>query len=253
MRARWGGRRVGAGRKRRLRHPGPPHVSRTAHQARHPVHVTMRAADSIPSLRTARVFGPLRGALARATKIGFRVVHFSVQQDHVHLIVEADSPRAFENGAWGLAVRTARAINRGARRRGQVWTHRYHHHPLRTPREVRNGLVYVLLNFRKHLRAGPGIDPRSSGPWFTGWRRSARIRSARVRSADVCPVAAPLTWLAAIGWLRAGGPIAPDTGPALSRGSGVRSGVGRRRGPVGLVQQRLAELGRGGGVAQLDD
>jgi REP element-mobilizing transposase RayT len=199
--ARWGGRRVGAGRKRKLRHPGPRHGRRGAHEARHPVHVTMRAGAGIPSLRSERVFGGLRRALAASTKIGFRVVHFSVQQDHIHLIVEADSARLLRHGAWGLAVRSARAVNRSARRRGQVWMHRYHHRPLRSPREVRSGLVYVLLNFRKHLRAAAGIDPRSSGPWFTGWR-------SRQAASDVpSPVAAPRTWLAAAGWRRGGGPL----------------------------------------------
>ncbi|HEY8925678.1 MAG TPA: hypothetical protein VIU64_14925, partial [Polyangia bacterium] len=79
--------------------------------------------------------------------------------------------------------------------------HRYHARALRTPREVRLGLVYVLLNFRKHLRAGPGVDPRSSGPWFEGWERPPSAPRAP------SPVAPPRTWLGALGWRGAGGPI----------------------------------------------
>jgi REP element-mobilizing transposase RayT len=176
--------------------------------ARYPVHVTMRAATGIRSLRSERIFPALRRALGASTKSAFRVVHFSVQQDHVHLVVEADSAAAFVNGVWGLAVRTARAVNRCAWRRGQVSAHRYHHRALRTPGEVRAGLLYVLLNFRKHLRAPPGIDPRSSGVWFAGWRARPRI------SGDPCQVATPRTWLCAIGWRLAGGLLDPRDGPA---------------------------------------
>jgi hypothetical protein len=79
---------------------------------------------------------------------------------------------------------------------------------LATPREVRNGLVYVLLNFRKHLRAPPAIDPRSSGRWFDGWAHSPPSCT------QPCPVASPRTWLGSIGWRRAGGPIAVHERPA---------------------------------------
>ena len=96
-------------------------------------------------------------------------MHFSVQTDHVHLIVEADAADGLRAGINGLACRMARALNRIWRRQGAVWSDRYHARALATPREVRNGLVYVLLNFRKHLRAAPGVDPRSSGAWFDGW------------------------------------------------------------------------------------
>jgi hypothetical protein len=142
-----------------------------------------------------RVFPALRRALAASHKDAFRVVHFSVQTDHVHMIVEGDLQIALVRGLQGLAVRCAKAINRAVRRRGSVWSSRYHAHALRTPREARRGLVYVLLNFRKHLRAAPGADPRSSGWWFTGWRSRRPVP----RSEHLSPVAPPRTWLAATG------------------------------------------------------
>jgi REP-associated tyrosine transposase len=112
--------------------------------------------------------------------------------------VEADTPTRLVRGAQGLAIRVARAINRVVRRRGRVWHGRYHAHVLRAPREVRNAFVYVLQNFRKHLRAVPGIDPRSSARWFAGWRN---IPTASLINA---PVVAPRTWLARVGWRRHG-------------------------------------------------
>jgi hypothetical protein len=131
-----------------------------------------------------------------------------VQADHVHLIVEAEGAQSLTSGIQGLAIRCALAVNRGVGHRGKVWSGRYHARALRTPSEVRRGLVYVLLNFRKHLRAAPFIDPCSSGPWFEGWARPTAV------PIDARPVAAPRTWLLSVGWRRAGGPIDGREAPA---------------------------------------
>jgi hypothetical protein len=132
---------------------------------------------------------------------GFRLVHFSVQTDHLHLMVEADTKEDLTRGVQGLAVRCAKAINLAEGRRGTVWRGRYHLHALTTPREVRAAMAYVLMNFRKHLQAAPGIDPCSSGPWFDGWAHQPTLAPLPA------PVARAGTWLAAIGWRRAGGAI----------------------------------------------
>jgi hypothetical protein len=165
------------------------------------VHVTLRVRDGVPSLRSGSLFPVLRLAIQRSSTGAFRVIHFSVQMNHLHLLVEADAALAFRSGMQGLAIRCALAINRSLGRRGPLWHQRYHAHALGTPREVRLALVYVLLNFRKHLRAAPGIDSRSSGPWFEGWARPPRP-----------PVGPPTveparSWLARAGWRRAGGAI----------------------------------------------
>jgi putative transposase len=174
----------------------------------------LRALAGLPSFRALVVFAELSRALARASKPFFRVVEFSVQIDHIHLIVEAEGTLALTRGVQGLAIRCARAINRALHRRGRVWGHRYHAHHLRTPREVRAAYVYVLLNHRKHLRAAPGIDPCSSGPWFDRWAH------ARPPPPDPSPVAEPRTWLARRGWRRAGGLIDWCESPAPSPFSG---------------------------------
>jgi REP-associated tyrosine transposase len=222
----WGGKRAGAGRRLVAAWRSPAHRPRARHEARWPVHVTLRACEGLPSLRSARLFPRLQRSLAASHKAAFRVVHFSVQSDHVHLVVEGDEPLALVRGLQGMAVRCAKAINRVVGRRGRVWSSRYHARALRTPTEARRGLVYVLLNFRKHLRAAPGVDPRSSGPWFGGWRRAPAM------VAEVSPVEAPRTWLAAIGWRRAGGAIATEERPAAhasGRSTRPRTARGRER------------------------
>jgi putative transposase len=104
-------------------------------------------------LRTQSRFELIRGALGAASdRFGMRVVHFSVQGNHLHLIVEAEGRDALSKSMKGLAVRVAVGLNRLAGRRGTVFADRYHVHVLATPREVANTLRYVLENHRKHAR-----------------------------------------------------------------------------------------------------
>ena len=204
----WGGARKGAGRKRRGR-PSVPHTTRPRIDPHYPVQVTIRATPGLPSFRSPHVFGALRRAIARASVDRFRIIHFSIQQDHGHFIVEGDEPRRARGGVHGLAIRLALAVNRALGRKGKVIGDRYHARPLTTPRQMRTSLVYVLLNFRKHLRAPPCIDPRSSGPHFSGWQRPPR-------PTDVAPATVPpCTWMARTGWLRAGGPLSVEEHPAV--------------------------------------
>jgi putative transposase len=202
----WGGRRDGAGRKPADGRRTVPHRRRPTHDPRCPAHVTLRLSAGLPSLRGGSLFAAAQTALAASSRESFRVLHYSVQRDHVHLLVEADDALRFERGVRGLAIRIAKAVNRVLRRHGRVWGDRFHARLLRTPREVRNALVYVLNNFRKHVRGARGIDSRSSALWFDGWHGDV------ARTAERSPVARARTWLAAVGWKRRG-LIALDEAP----------------------------------------
>jgi len=157
-------------------------------------------------LRAARVFPAVRSALGAASHRGFRVIHFSAQDDHLHLIVEADDTRALRHGLRGLVIRLARAVNHALGRRGAVFGDRYHARTLTTPRAVRFALIYVLRNRQKHSAGERGLDPCSSAPWFDGWRESIPP------VAGSAPVVRARTWLAAVGWRRHG-LIATDDRP----------------------------------------
>jgi len=176
-----------------------------------PVHVTLRAKANLPSLRDGRFVREWRRSLAEACERGsFRVAHYSLQGDHAHLIVEASGKEALAAGMKSIGARLARAVNRVFGRSGPVLDGRYHHRLLRTPREVRRALAYVLLNARRHLAkqrraardAAPHLDGASSARWFDGWRptASSRLREARGRQ----EVARPHTWLLRVGWRRHG-------------------------------------------------
>jgi len=204
---RWGGRRAGAGRKRGP-NPRDPHRARAPLASRFPCHVTLKVRRGLPSLRTARLVRELERSFAAACDRGrFRLVHYSVQNDHLHAIVEAASQSDLASGMKSIGARLARAVNRVFGRRGPVLADRYHLHVLRKPREVRNALAYVLLNARRHLaklgRPLPRIaqiDPASSGRFFSGWNRRFQPASCL----DPPPVSLPHTWLLRVGWRRRG-------------------------------------------------
>ncbi len=202
----WGGRRPGAGRK-----PAPDarilHRPREGFGARHPCHVTVKMRPEVPSLRNVRLVRELELSFAKTRERGdFRLVHYALQGSHAHLIVEAGDPETLGRGMKALGARLARAVNRVFQRKGPVLADRYHLRVLRTPREVRRALAYVLLNARRHARKAPGelrCDPASSGRWFDGWRRRPAVQptQARLRSP---PVARARSWLLRAGWRRHG-------------------------------------------------
>ena len=231
---RWGGRRAGAGRKRGER-PATRHVVREKFTRTSPVHVTLRLLPGLPSLREVRVVRMLERTFADACeRPGFRLVQYSLQGNHAHLIVEASGQRTLGCGMKAIAARLARAVNRVAGRHGRVLAERYHHRLLATPREAHHALRYVLLNARRHAaKAGAalravGLDPASSARWFDGWKRRPRAASCGDLAPGIDrrrPVARARTWLLTVGWQRHG-LLDPADVPGLTvsvAGSGGRN------------------------------
>jgi REP-associated tyrosine transposase len=147
----WGGRRKGAGRPPTGARAGVSHLQRAVLAPRFPVHVTWQMSKLVWNLRTRRCFSVLSRAMyAGAARFGFRLVHYSVMGNHIHLIVEAPDRRALTRGMQGLGVRIARALNRIMKRHGRVVSDRYHAHILKTPSEVKRARNYLLTNARHH-------------------------------------------------------------------------------------------------------
>jgi REP element-mobilizing transposase RayT len=169
------------------------------------LHVTLRVRRDVPNLRSRRVLAVFEAALATALRReDFRIVHFELLGNHVHLVVEADSGEALARGMNGFSTSVAKRINALFGRHGRVFSDRYHARVLRTPSEVRNALRYVLLNHRSHearagVRVGKGsYDPFSSAACFDGWSDAPlEAESPRV-------TARPRSWLLAVGWRRCG-------------------------------------------------
>jgi putative transposase len=179
-----------------------PHRRRAAVRRDRPLHVTLRLIEGLPGLRGGRTFRVIRRAIEAGHREGFRVVHFSVMSNHLHLIVEAEGRRQLSRGLQGLKIRIAKQLNRLWTRRGSVFIERYHEREVATPTQTRNTLLYVLSNARKHAaqrgRSLPRrwVDPFSSARQFDGWRQPVRIEHGVVVS--------PRTWLLRVGWRRRG-------------------------------------------------
>jgi len=210
----WGGKREGAGRPKKGFGASERHQKRDEVRASWPVHVTLRVGGGVPYLRKRKTWQAIAKATLAARAI--RIVHASVQHNHVHLLVEASDQYALSKGMHAFQVSAAHWINRAAGRRGRVFPDRYHAHVLKTPREARNALRYVLCNWRKHgedANACCSIDFYSTGYAFWNERPPNEY--------DPLPISQAESWLLREGWRRAG-PIGPREVPGATGGGRAR-------------------------------
>jgi REP element-mobilizing transposase RayT len=225
-----GGARRGAGRPPKGLRAGSPHKARPKLAARFPVHVILRVSPTIGSLRRHVAFRAFRTAtLVAARRTDFRIIQLSLQRTHVHLIVEADNEVALAKGMQGFQVSAAKHLNAAigagaslARRRGCVFTDRYYAVAIKSPRQARNVLSYVMNNWRHHREdRAPGmerwkIDWLSSASAFAGWAEYDDVPMlwrgpARYEPLAVSP---PRTWLLRDGWKKHGATISCYEVPA---------------------------------------
>ena len=136
-----GGRRPGAGRKR-IHSKGVAHREREKVQMRHALHVNFKYRTSI---RHKKGLSLLKRAILNARKMGLRVIHYSLQSNHIHLILEAQDNAILTRGMRSLTVTIAKGLGKG-----RVQLERYHLHVLRSVRETKNAVHYVLFNEQKH-------------------------------------------------------------------------------------------------------
>ncbi|HEU0031780.1 MAG TPA: transposase [Kofleriaceae bacterium] len=210
-----GGKRPGAGRPPKGSRSSERHKTRPFHNRRYPVHVTIRVAHDIGYLRRRDTWLAVREAAIMTTKrFDFRIVHMSVQADHIHLIIEAENKVALAKGMQGFQGSAAKHINAaitkrtGKRRRGAVFPDRYHARVLRTPREVHSTINYVLNNWRHHgedlsdRAATWMIDPYSTGISFWGWKELVGSPSMFRAPSSYMAILTwiPKTWLLRYSW-----------------------------------------------------
>src|SRR5262245_23850293 len=220
--------RKGAGRPPKGARAGSPHKRRAEIDRRHPQHVVIRVLGSVGWLRRYDMFRAIRHAITTTfAREGFRIVHFSVQTNHIHLLCEADNKEALASGMKGFQISAAKRLNAvlSKRRRtkilGQVFADRYHVEALGSPTQTRRALCYVLNNWRRHHRHhhetglyDDRIDPYSTAIHFPGWRERTQAALQPPRGYEPPPLVEPRTWLLREGYLRArGGPISVFTIP----------------------------------------
>lgn len=168
-----GGKRPGAGRKPKGERAGVRHAPRPRVTRHTPVHVTLRMHKFVASLRQAICYRALERALREGrARFGLRLVHFSIQSNHIHLLVEADDTHALSRGMQGLSVRIARTLNQQMMRRGPVLADRYDVRP---------------------IRARPACDPAQLPHWHLAGNDSATFhpQPSRRPAPPRSPAAAP--------------------------------------------------------------
>ena len=143
FKGRWGGRRPWSGRKR-LHSKGVAHRTREVVNRRTPIHVNFRYKTVIRNKTSLRL---LKRAIVNARRFGLRIIHYSMQKNHIHLIIEADTNEILTRGMRSLTITFAKGI-----KQGRIQLERYHLHVLRSVRETRNSVHYVLFNEQKHER-----------------------------------------------------------------------------------------------------
>jgi REP element-mobilizing transposase RayT len=216
----WGGAREGAGRKKSDR-AGVPHRPRAKVGKKTPLHVTVRLVREVRNVRRFKLAPAMRKAFAAtASKDDFRMCQFSIQRDHLHLACEADSNHGLSRGMQGLEISFAKRINAKLGRKGKVFADRFHAVPIRSPRQMRNALCYIMNNARRHGEAlDPaygGVDPFSSAWHFDGWSHDRWRRGLDPPPAGKPCVAPAESWLMTEGWKRHG-PIGPTEVPRAAR------------------------------------
>ena len=214
----WGGKREGAGREPKGERAGMPHVAREHFEKMRAAHVTVKVVKEVGTLRRREAYHAIRLAMQAVLKrTDFRAVHASIERDHIHFIVEADTSGALTKGMRALQVSAAQRLNKaldkqGVRRRGRVFPDRYHAVFLRSPTQARLAMRYALNNFRRH-HLDDGFETRlwavdyySTGPTFRGWKEYEETDTPFEVPIwyKPLPAAAPQTWLLAEGWRRAG-------------------------------------------------
>src|SRR5690242_10924527 len=187
-------KRRGTDRKRRRgKKPGPAPKARAGsrHQVRpelkagNPVHVVLRVVGAVGNLRRRATYKAVREAtLTTARRENFRIVHLSIQRNHLHLLVEADHKGALASGMQGFQISAAKHLNAaiskdrpGPRRRGAVFPDRYHAEIITTPTQARHALSYVIINRPVVPRTTACVS--SVGSRAVGRAAVARCASAR--------------------------------------------------------------------------
>jgi REP element-mobilizing transposase RayT len=227
-----GGKRRGAGRPPKGKRSGSPHRKRPYLHARYPVHVVLRVVRAVGNLRRRCVYHAIREAtLTTAIREDFRIIHLSLQRTHIHLIVEASDKGALASGMQGFQISAAKHLNAaiskgqpGPRRRGTVFSDRYHAEIITSPTQARHALSYVMNNWRKHDedRRAPmaswKVDPFSSAVVFPGWVEYGEqaFLWRGPPTYDPLIVYQPRTWLLREGW-RKSGPISCREVPSSKR------------------------------------
>ncbi len=191
---------------------------RTHFSSKNPLHLVLRLREGLPNLRTRKGAQIVKNAILGAQARGLRVVHFAILSNHIHLIVESSSPKAFYAAMKSFCSRIGIHVRRLSppsllKKLDQqglgIFRGRYYLEEIRTPGQMKHALKYVLLNPAKHFKKAPYLDVFSSSSLFENWQKligyelKPTIQNKILRERLRQFLAPPKFWLTNVGWMRA--------------------------------------------------
>lgn len=151
----------GAGR-RSLNDIGIRHIARPKLKKPSSLHLTIKVRSNKADIQSKKILKALHHAIMRARFKKLKVIHYTLEYNHIHLLVECNDNRILQQGMQALGISLSKAINKIKRLKGGVYKHRYHFRQISNPRQLKNVLHYIFHNGIKHRRASSLLDPYNS-------------------------------------------------------------------------------------------
>jgi REP element-mobilizing transposase RayT len=151
----------GAGRPA-INDPGIRHRERPILTKPTSLHLTVKILRAKAKLKNKIILSILKRSIMNARKKGLRVIHYSLEYDHIHLLIEADDNFILGKGMQAFGVTFSKALNRMRKMRGAVYKHRYHFRKIIGARQLKNVLNYLFTNGLKHNTAKSILNPFNS-------------------------------------------------------------------------------------------
>jgi hypothetical protein len=139
---------------------GIRHTKREAILGPRPLHLTIKLIRA--DIQNKAILKALRHAIFRARLQGLRVIHYSLEHDHIHLYAESSDNKILGKAMKALGGSLVKRINKHFLSKGRCYKTRYHLRILRSATEVKNVINYILKNGIKHRRTKSVIDPYNS-------------------------------------------------------------------------------------------
>jgi REP element-mobilizing transposase RayT len=139
---------------------GIRHTKREEIRRETPLHLTIKLIRA--DVQNKTVLKALRHAILRARLQGLRIIHYSLEHDHIHLYAESDDNKILARAMKALGGSLIKKINKYFKVKGRCYKTRYHLRILRSATEVKNVINYILKNGIKHKRTKSVIDPYNS-------------------------------------------------------------------------------------------
>lgn len=158
---------------------GIRHIKRPEIKKLMPLHLTIKLIRA--DIQNKIILKALRNAIFRARLHGLRIIHYSLEHDHIHLYAESADNLILAKSMKAFGVSLVKKINRHFKSKGTCYKTRYHLRVLRSASEVKNVINYILKNGIKHKRTKSVIDVYNSSIVLHDFR----ILGLKVNWADI--------------------------------------------------------------------